>query len=448
MSGDAADERDDTDDDVDGRSESNADPDPESGPESEPEPEADLGPETVDRLFDVLEAALTGDAVEGAQLDRLLNVLEAAVGDATGLEEETLAELLALLEAVLVGPAELEAAVDGVLDILEAAVGDATGLEEETLSPVFDVLEAGTADPEGLTPEDVERLRRGLETAARELTDSAVPPAVDRGAADGERADRFRLARLATAVTRRATGYSVESGLRAGTRLAYAAATAESAAALLASARAVALDELRRAGVDVGEERVAWPEASEDDPLDRRPVTADRLRERGRRLLSRSAEVDRDESLHPAFPSILEALAADEARVLRLLATDGAQAYMDVRDRGYVPFGSRLVAEHMTMVGADAGCRQPERTPAYLQNLRRLGLVTFLEDPVDDLKRYQVLEAQPHIEAAREAARRPKTVYGRLRLTDLGVEFCTACLPVEVDAEREGFRRVDEGDEE
>ncbi|PSQ12075.1 hypothetical protein BRC99_05785, partial [Halobacteriales archaeon QS_7_69_60] len=353
-----------------------------------------------------------------------------AVGDATGLEEETLAELLALLEAVLVGPAELEAAVDDVLDVLEAAVGDATGLEEETLSPVFDVLEAGTADPEGLTPEDVERLRRGLETAARELTDSAVPPAVDREAADGERADRFRLARLATAVTRRATGYSVESGLRAGTRLAYAAATAESAAALLASARAVALDELRRAGVDVGEERVAWPEASED------------------RLLSRSAEVDRDESLHPAFPSILEALAADEARVLRLLATDGAQAYMDVRDRGYVPFGSRPVAEHMTMVGADAGCRQPERTPAYLQNLRRLGLVTFLEDPVDDLKRYQVLEAQPHIEAAREAARRPKTVFGRLRLTDLGVEFCTACLPVEVDAEREGFRRADEGDEE
>ena len=406
MSGDdAADERDDTDDDVDGRSESNADPDPESGPESEPEPEADLGPETVGRLFDVLEAALTGDAVEGAQLDRLF-------------------------------------------DVLEAAVGDATGLEEETLSPVFDVLEAGTANPEGLTPEDVERLRRGLETAARELTGPAISPAVDRGAADGERADRFRLARLATAVTRRATGYSVESGLRAGTRLAYAAATAESAAALLASARAIALDELRRAGVDVGEERVAWPEASEDDPLDRRPVTADRLRERGRRLLSRSAEVDRDESLHPAFPSILEALAADEARVLRLLATDGAQAYMDVRDRGYVPFGSRLVAEHMTMVGADAGCRQPERTPAYLQNLRRLGLVTFLEDPVDDLKRYQVLEAQPHIEAAREAARRPKTVYGRLRLTDLGVEFCTACLPVEVDAEREGFRRADEGDEE
>ncbi|PSP81019.1 hypothetical protein BRC88_04495 [Halobacteriales archaeon QS_4_69_225] len=448
MSGDAADERDDTDDDVDGRSESNADPDSESGPESEPEPGPDLGPETVGRLFDVLEAALTGDAVEGAQLDRLLDVLEAAVGDATGLEEETLAELLALLEAVLVGPAELEAAVDDALDVLEAAVGDATGLEEETLSPVFDVLEAGTADPEGLTPEDVERLRRGLETAARELTGPAISPAVDRGAADGERADRFRLARLATAVTRRATGYSVESGLRAGTRLAYAAATAESAAALLASARAVALDELRRAGVDVGEERVAWPEASEDGPLDRRPVTADRLRERGRRLLSRSAEVDRDESLHPAFPSILEALAADEARVLRLLATDGAQAYMDVRDRGYVPFSSRLVAEHMTMVGADAGCRQPERTPAYLQNLRRLGLVTFLEDPVDDLKRYQVLEAQPHIEAAREAARRPKTVYGRLRLTDLGVEFCTACLPVEVDAEREEFRRVDEGDEE
>ena len=444
MSGDDAGRDDDADaDDVDERSGPDADANAGANPnpDSEPEPEPDLGPETIDRLFDVLEAALTGDTVEETQLDRLFDVLEAAVTDRS---PETLAELLALLEAVLVGPAELEAAVDDVLDVLEAAVGDATGLEEETLSPVFDVLESGTADPEGLTSEDVERLRRGLETAARELTDSAVPPAVDREAADGERTDRFRLARLATAVTRRATGYSVESGLRAGTRLAYAAATAESAAALLAAARAVALDELRRAGVDVGEERVGWLEAREDDALDRRPVTADRLREHGRRLLSQSAEVDRDESPHPAFPSMLESLAADEARILRLLATDGAQAYMDVRDRGYVPFGSRLVAEHMTMVGADAGCRQPERTPAYLQNLRRLGLVTFLEDPVDDLKRYQVLEAQPHIEAAREAARRPKTVFGRLRLTDFGVEFCTACLPVEVDVERERFRRADE----
>ena len=113
---------------------------------------------------------------------------------------------------------------------------------------------------------------------------------------------------------------------------------------------------------------------------------------------------------------------------------------MDIRDRGFIPFKTELVAEHMTMVGADAGCRHPDRTPIYLQNLERLGLITFEQNPVDDLKRYQVLEAQPHIEAARESARRPKTVYGRFYLTDLGVEFCETCLPASVDFERSRAR--------
>ena len=174
--------------------------------------------------------------------------------------------------------------------------------------------------------------------------------------------------------------------------------------------------------------------------VNRRPLTAEALRKRGERLLSQSAETGRDETLHHAYPFIIDELAADEARILWLLATDGKQAYMDVRDRGYVPFTTEPVAEHMAMVGTDAGCRHPDRTPVYLRNLERLGLITFEQNPADDLKRYQVLEAQPHIEAAHESARRLKTVYGRFCLTDLGVEFCETCLPVSVDLERSRAR--------
>jgi hypothetical protein len=424
----------------------------------DPPDEADLDSGEIDRVFSLMDEAVTGDAVEEPQARRLLSVLERAIASPSDTNPETLTELVSTVEELVLDPDDLEAVdVDGVLDVLEEAVSGATAADPENLEDVFAVLEEGLTDPTGLDPEDVERFRAGLEGALVDLTGSdggdlgglfsasgaagAGPREV--GGDDEEVPDTFRIARVATAMTRRATGYSAESGIRAGTRMAYAAATSESPADLLTETRAIALDELQRAGIDVGDEQSDWLEAHEEELADRRPLTAETLRERGERLLSKSAEVGRDETFHPAYPSILDELAADEARILRLLATEGTQAYMDVRDRGYIPFTTEPVAEHMTMVGTDAGCRRPERTPTYLQNLERLALVAFSQDPIDDLKRYQVLEAQPHIEAARESARRPKTVYGRLYLTDLGVGFCEACLPVRVDLEhsRARFRR-------
>ena len=102
---------------------------------------------------------------------------------------------------------------------------------------------------------------------------------------------------------------------------------------------------------------------------------------------------------------------------------------MDIHDRRYIPFTTEPVAEHITMAGTDAGCRYPDRTPVYLRNLERLGLITFEQNPVDDLNRYQVLEAQPHIEAARETVRRPKTVYSRFYLTDLASSSVRPACP-------------------
>jgi hypothetical protein len=417
---------------------------------SEPEPE--LPPEEVDRMFSVMDEAVTSDAVDGSQADRLLSVLERALSNPSQTNPETLSELLSILEDLLINPEGLEDVdLDGVLGVLEEAVRGASSADEENLDDIFEVFEAGVTDPTSLDPDDIERFRSGLEGAIVDLTDPAggnlggffpgltgIEPedVAHENGEDGDALDTVRIARVATAMTQRATGYSMESGIRTGTRMTYAAATAESPADLLTETRAIALDELQRTGIDIGAEQSDWLEGHEEEMVDRRPVTAEVLRERGEKLLSKSAEVGRDEGIHPAFPSILDDLAADEARILRLLATEGTQAAMDVRDRGYVPFKSSLVAEHLTRVGADAGCRHPERTPSYLQNLERLGLITFSDDPIDDLKRYQVLEAQPHIEAARDAARRPKTVYGSLSLSELGVEFCETCLPVSVDDER------------
>jgi hypothetical protein len=124
------------------------------------------------------------------------------------------------------------------------------------------------------------------------------------------------------------------------------------------------------------------------------------------------------------------------------------QASMDIYDNPYLPFTSSLVARNLSMVGSDAGCRHPERTSVYLQNLERLGLVRLTDEPVENLKRYQVLDAQSHIEAAMDNAKRPKTDYGSIQLTEFGIEFCESCLPVTVDHPGQGRRFRDEHPEE
>ena len=422
---------------------------------------SELSAEEVDRVFSLMERAVGSEALEDAELERLLTILEQSIVGPPSTNPQAVAELVSVLEDAIIAPDDLEDVdVDGILSVVENAIVGTTGAKEENLEEAFDVLEEAIRDPTGLDPEDVERFRSGLESAILDMTDparggvDALFPLFGAGAdldpeeveeTEGDTLELFRIARIAAGMTQRATGYSMESGVRTGTRMAYAVANAESPAELLTETRAITLDELQRAGVDIGDHRTEWLDEHDEDLVSERPMTRERLREHGERLISKSAEVGREEAFHPAFPSILEEVAPDEARILRLLATEGDQPTVDVRHNEYVPLQSSLVAENLTMIGSDAGCRHPDRTPAYLQNLERLGLVKFSEEPVENLKRYQVLEAQPHVEAAREAAKRPKSDYGSVHLTELGAEFCETCLPVDVVADRPATRFRREG---
>jgi hypothetical protein len=139
--------------------------------------------------------------------------------------------------------------------------------------------------------------------------------------------------------------------------------------------------------------------------------------------------VDETEDLHPAYARILDNLSPDEARILRLLAKGGPQPAIDVR-RG-MPLVSELVAPGLSIIGAEAGCRYPDRVPAYLDNLNRLGLIWFSRETLRDANRYQVLEAQPQaLDAMRGAGRTARTVRRSIHLTPFGADFCEACLPL------------------
>ncbi len=227
---------------------------------------------------------------------------------------------------------------------------------------------------------------------------------------DGEAsaADLLRLApglaRLAGDAWVRTAGWTITSSAKASARVARAAVRGESVTELLGDAERALRDQARTAlGVADLDARVARVVPDQvfgrrdrerpgpDDEGDARDGKAARngdqraadgltLRDRGAALLARSADVDDpDDPLtsHPAYERILDELAPDEARILRLLAADGSQPAVDVKTWRPLDIGAQTMAPGLTMIGRKAGCRHADRVPAYLNNLFRLGLIWF-----------------------------------------------------------------------
>jgi hypothetical protein len=201
------------------------------------------------------------------------------------------------------------------------------------------------------------------------------------------------------------------------------------------SVREQAVEAARQAlGVNDIEETLGRMTSEPPERSDDGEAQSDDLRDRARELLARSARLDPDDDRHPAFGLILEQLAPDEMRILRVLATSPGQAALDVEARGPLGVGgSRGVARRLSLLGDRAGCRHPERVQLYLDNLLRLGLVQISDEPFEDEELYEVLEAQPEVNEAKEeassGATRAKSVRHRIELSSFGRSFCETCLP-------------------
>jgi hypothetical protein len=272
--------------------------------------------------------------------------------------------------------------------------------------------------------------RRGLLPAPPRLPDLSGVEVVVRGAPG--------LVRYAATTWLRSGQWALGAWVRVGVRMLQAAADGESPAELFQATTAELRDFGREVlGIPDLESRI-WrviaPEAAE---LAGTPGSAEAvdggfaLRARGAELLRRSADVNYVEDLHPAYVRILKELAPDEARILRFLAIEGPQPAVDVRTSRPLNAGSRLVGPGLSMIGAQAGCRSNERVPAYLNNLYRLGLLWFSREPVRDRNRYQVLEVQTDVAAAKREAGRSRTVRRSIHLTPFGQDFCEVCLPLD-----------------
>jgi hypothetical protein len=250
------------------------------------------------------------------------------------------------------------------------------------------------------------------------------------------------LMRLGASAWWRATEWSLSNSVRASRRVIRAAASGESPTILMAEA-GVELREYIRQLLEIVDPPPPEPAQQTDQGAapskngEASHDTVEELRERGAELLRRSADVHYAEDAHPAYANILNNLAPDEGRILRLFVQEGPQASIDVRTSPPLGIGSEMVASGMNMIGREAGCRDPDKTHAYLGNLYRLGLIWFSREPLEDQNRYHLLEAQPEVQVAMSEAGRTRTVRRSIHLTDFGQDFCKTCLPVttaELDA--------------
>jgi hypothetical protein len=252
------------------------------------------------------------------------------------------------------------------------------------------------------------------------------------------------IARIAAGAWIRGAAWGIGTTLRASRRLTEAAVSGESATQLLDEVRDEVVGNLQRMLGVVERETPAEPivGAAREIVPDPRPKARDErrraasLRERGEALLERAATVEQgDDPVHPGFDRIVDQLAPDEARILKLLINEGPQPIVYINRAAPLGIGAREVARRLSLIGSEAGCQRPGLVAAYLANLVRLGLVAIRRDPVGDEQAYQVVEAQPEVVEAIKSVSGPffkgQSSRRSVHITDFGSAFCRVAFPPE-----------------
>jgi hypothetical protein len=248
------------------------------------------------------------------------------------------------------------------------------------------------------------------------------------------------VARIAAGAWYQGAVWGAGTALKVTERLTEAAVSPRAAAALIGEVGGTVGGLARilgHAGEGVAEEagvtrRQPEPSRNGSDP----DPSAQSLRERGAELLERAAAIqDGRDPVHPGFARIIDQLAPDEARILKLLVNHGAQGIVYVNKAAPFGIGATEIARRLSMIGTEAGCLHSELVPAYLDSLVSHGLVAIRRDALEDELPYQVIEAQPEVTEALSRAGgkvfRGQITRRSVHLTDFGRTFCQVCFPPE-----------------
>jgi hypothetical protein len=166
------------------------------------------------------------------------------------------------------------------------------------------------------------------------------------------------------------------------------------------------------------------------------------LRDLYANLLATSLDTETCQNAHPAFVEMIKNMSPDEARIMRLFSmADSALPIIEIRahDKEEAK-GYRVIHRCFSLIGREAGCTLPNLTAVYLDNLVRLGLLetrksigaggpvlagSDIYEPLEDEAVRAFSEPRNLLE---EHGGRLEFLRGFVGLTDLGQQFCRACV--------------------
>ncbi len=160
----------------------------------------------------------------------------------------------------------------------------------------------------------------------------------------------------------------------------------------------------------------------------------DNLRELYANLLATSIDLQTAQNAHPGFVQIIQNMSPDEAKILQYFAISGDQPLIDVKANIQSKGGFRVLYRNFSHIGKKAGCEFQDLLPNYINNLCRLGLLEIPTGRFIIMKGiYEELESDKQLAPIKDKI---KTTEGwtvgfdrkKIELTDLGSQFCLACV--------------------
>jgi hypothetical protein len=150
-------------------------------------------------------------------------------------------------------------------------------------------------------------------------------------------------------------------------------------------------------------------------------------------LIASAMSKDFASRVHPAFAELIRQMTPDEAKLLAAFGEDLRVPVVRVHS-SFDGHSFQWEIGYLSALRFRTHCAFPDREPTYLDNLRRLGLITIAVGPKDELvgdAYAPILRSPPLQEAQRRfaaTATKLLIVRGHVELTPLGLDFLHVCV--------------------
>ncbi|MDD2192433.1 MAG: DUF4393 domain-containing protein [Bacteroidales bacterium] len=147
-------------------------------------------------------------------------------------------------------------------------------------------------------------------------------------------------------------------------------------------------------------------------------------------LLAGSMNKDIKKHIHPAYIEIIKQLSPDEVKILSILYQIQFSPF--IRLQKINPKGTyQTTRSTFSLIGEMAKCENVEKTPVYMENMKRLSLIYFADRYLSDAD-YDSLSHHATIEETISEIEQIgctfKVKHGYFEMSVLGNSFCKICI--------------------